>query len=538
MTVSARLLRAVVLLAGVGTLGVEMVASRLLAPYFGTSQPIWAVVIGMTLLYLALGYQLGGRLADRSPDPQTLARLLGWAGLLTGLIPLLAAPILRLAQQSLGALAVGGFVGALLGVLLLFAAPVTLMAMVTPFALRLVATDPATLGRTAGGLSALSTVGSILGTFLTALVLIPTIGTASSTYLFALLLLLLGLALGRSWRWLPALALLLALAGWHAFAPGVVKAADCRDCTLLYETESASNYIQVAARDSARGQTVNLVLNEGQAIHSIYNTRYAQTNNPIDLLTSGGPWDYFAVAPFFVPGREPGQIQSAAIIGSATGTTPKQLLAIYGPQLTVDAVEIDPAIIDVGRRFFALDDASVSPLHPNYHAVSADGRQWLATLPASRRYDIIGLDAYRQPYIPFHLTTVEFFQSVRDHLTDAGVVVVNAGVGPGGDDRLGQQLAATMRSVFPQVFAIETAAGGNQILVAVRAPVGDGVSHFANAYARIQDPALHLVLGWALTRGEGPVRELFPDPKLTPYTDDRAPVERLVDQLIVDTVAR
>src|SRR5581483_1158160 len=129
-----RYLLLVVFFAGIGTLGIEMIASRLLAPYFGTSQPIWAAVIGLTLVYLAVGYRLGGSLADRQPDEHRLYQIIVAAGLLTGFIPVLSAPILSFAQQALTQFKVGGFLGALFGVLVLFSLPVILMAMVSPFA--------------------------------------------------------------------------------------------------------------------------------------------------------------------------------------------------------------------------------------------------------------------------------------------------------------------------------------------------------------------------------------------------------------------
>lgn len=539
---SSRYLLLIVFLAGIGTLGVEMVASRLLAPYFGTSQPIWAVVIGMTLIYLSVGYHLGGRLADRRPHERTLYQVICWAGFLTGFIPLLSGPILRFSQQSLAALAVGGFLGALFGVLVLFAAPVILIAMVTPIALRLqikrAADNTSAIGATAGTISAVSTVGSIVGTFLTALVLIPTIGTARTTYLFAAFLILLGLIGLREWRYLAMLAVVTLLAFYTLNTQGLIKSADCRGCQLIYEEESAYNYIQVAHRDGPRGESVNLLLNEGLAIHSVYNTRYARTRDPLDTLTGGGPWDYFAVAPYVYPDRPPDSLRRVAILGSATGTTPKQLLAIYGPDLAIDAVEIDPQIIAVGRTYFAMDDAAVSDSHPNYHVYAADARYWLATVGAGP-YDLIGLDAYHQPYIPFHLTTVEFFQLVQSRLAADGVVVVNAGKAPDGDDRLGQTLATTMLQVFPQVFVIEAATFGNQILVAVNRPVGDGVRNFVANYSRTQSAPLRTVMDMALRMGEFPPYEFQPrDARIVPFTDDHAPVERLIDSLIVEQALR
>jgi MFS family permease len=533
-----RLLLLTVFLAGVGTLGIEMVMPRLLAPFFGTSQPIWAVVIGTTLIYLAIGYRLGGALADRQPREVVMYRLIAWAGLLCAAIPLVARPVLVLAQFSLRNVVAGGFVAALIAAVLLFAAPVILMAMVGPFATRLQLRNAATnledAGRTIGSISALSTLGSIIGTFLTVLVLIPAIGTSATIYLFAVFLLVLGLAGMASWRagWMVAVAVLLIAGG--LLAGRGIKSADCYNCTLIAERESSYNYIQVARQDIvySNGRTDQrhvLLLNEGRALHSIYRLKYQSTGDPVDLLTDGGPWDYFAVAPYVVADRDPESVRSLAMIGSAAGTVPKQFLAIYGPETLIDAVEIDGAIVEAGRAYFDLEDQE--PEYPNYTTHVQDGRAWLATATGS--YDVIGMDAYHQPYIPFHLTTVEFFQQVKARLNPGGVAVVNAGRPASGDDRLVNALASTMRSVFPQVFIIDTRFS-NALLIGVGEPVGDGAANFAANAARMQIPALQLVMFWAENEGRyGPVREFTPDQaRFTPFSDDKAPVEQLIDGLI------
>jgi predicted membrane-bound spermidine synthase len=532
---SSPFLLLVVFLAGVGTLGVEMLASRLLAPYFGTSQPIWAVVIGLTLVYLAVGYHLGGRLADRRPDARLLYRLIVIAGLLTALIPPLAQPILGLAQRAVSQLAVGGFVGALFGVLLLFAAPVTLLAMVSPFAVRLRlqgAQDVATAGSAAGTISALSTAGSIVGTFLTALYLIPALGSTATAYLFAAYLVLLGVLGLRDWRWLLALGAVAALAGYSLTARAAIKSAGCAGCTLVYEAESGTNYIQVATRQHPEfGEQVVLLLNEGLAVHSIYNLRYEQTGDPLDTTTGGGPWDYFAVAPYFVAGRSPEDVTSLAMLGSAAGTVPAQFLALYGPDTRIDAVEIDPEIVALGREYFGVRDASVTGGHPNYRVHAEDARFWLAARAEGASYDVIGMDAYHQPYIPFHLTTVEFFQLVQRHLTPEGVAVVNAGVGPDGDTRLGESIAVTMSRVFPEVYVIDTPRFGNQIVVGVNQAQGDGLATFVRNYAAIRDPDLRAMMETVIADRFDPSRTAY-----EPFTDDHAPVEALIDSLIFKTV--
>ncbi len=547
-----RFLLLVVFLAGVGTLGIEMVMPRLLAPFFGTSQPIWAVVIGMTLSYLAAGYWLGGRLADRRPEARLLFWLIAWAGLLTALIPLVARPLLQLAQFSLRGVAAGGFLGALLGVILLFAAPVILMATVGPFAVRLqlhqAERGVAVAGRAAGTISALSTVGSIVGTFLTVLVLIPLIGTSATIFLFAGFLVALSLIGLRDWRAGLMLVAVAGLALAHYAAAPTIKSADCRGCTLLAERESSHNYIQVADQQVVYSSgTVDprrvLILNEGQAIHSIYRLKYRQTGDPLDLLTDGGPWDYFAVAPYLYAGMQPEQVRSLALLGAAAGSIPKQFLAIYGPQTLIDAVEIDPAISELGRRYFDMEDED--PAYPGYTTYAQDARAWLAS--SERRYDVIGMDAYHQPYIPFHLTTVEFFQEVRARLNPQGVAVVNAGRPASGDDRLVNALASTMLVVFPEVYVIDTRFA-NAILVGVNSPAGDGAANFvANAAAMARraeaEPryrALQLVMYWALNEGRlGPVRQFTADQaRYTPFRDDRAPVEQLIDGLIFTEAVR
>ncbi|WP_129626987.1 spermidine synthase [Candidatus Oscillochloris fontis] len=541
---SDRFLLLVVFLAGVGTLGIEMVMPRLLAPFFGTSQPIWAVVIGMTLVYLAIGYRLGGTLADRTPDERLLYRLIAWAGLICAGIPLVARPLLSLAQFSLRHVVAGGFIGSLVVVILLFAAPVILMATVGPFAVRLqmrrFEDGVAAAGRTVGTISALSTLGSIVGTFLTVLLLIPAIGTSGTIFLFASFLVLLGLVGLRDWRYGLMLLVVLGLAVAHYTLGSTIKSADCYNCTLLAEAESEYNYIQVArqsvvyANDTVDPRHV-LVLNEGQATHSIYRLKYRNTGDPLDLLTDGGPWDYFSVAPYVYPDRDPNSVQSLALLGSAAGSIPKQFLAIYGPETIIDAVEIDPQIVAMGREYFDLEDQD--PRFPNYTTHIADARAWIAT--AERTYDVIGMDAYHQPYIPFQLTTVEFFQQVRDHLNPQGVAVVNAGRPASGDDRLVNALASTMLAVFPQVYMIDTRFS-NAILIGVNEPVGDGVQNFTANAEHMSIQALQLVMYWSVNEGRfGPIREFSPaQARYRPFTDDHAPVEQLIDGLILNEVTR
>ena len=335
----------IVFVAGMTVLGVELAGSRLIAPYFGTSLFIWANLIGFVLLYLAVGNWLGGRLADRYPRRTVLYQITAWAAFFCGLIPLLSRPILRFSAEGFASYSLGIFWGSLVGVVLLFLVPITMLGCVAPFAIRVRVEGVRSSGSTAGSLYALSTIGSLAGAFLPVLVLIPNIGTTRTFMLFSLTLFvcsLIGLFIewraaggGPSWLsprlWLYFLMLivLVALTVWR---PGVIRAAAYGE--LLYETESAYNYIQVVQY----GDRVDLALNEGHAVHSIY--------HPEQLLT-GGPWDYFLVAPYFIPDTQPADVQSMLMLGSAAGTTLRQYTAVYGP-IALEGVEIDPRIIDVG----------------------------------------------------------------------------------------------------------------------------------------------------------------------------------------------
>lgn len=523
-------LRAAVFTGGMCSLGIELSASRLLQPFFGSSQLIWANVIGLTLIYLTVGYSVGGRVADRYPHPRVLATLLLVAGACTALIPPVSRPILAWSLQAFTTFSAGTFFGSLFAVLLLFAAPIILLGMVSPFAIRLSMLHVHTAGQTAGSLYALGTLGSIIGTFLPVLLLIPTLGTNATFLVFAGVLVLLGawgLRGAVAYVAVPATILVAVLqVGLHT-----IRQPFCAGCEAVYERESSYNYIQVARTHDGPGGTeqLALILNEGQAVHSVYNRRYEQTGRPSDLLTNG-TWDFFSVAPYLYPHVRPNDVHSLLMIGSAAGTIPKQFLAFYGTNTRIDAVEIDPAIIDVGRRFFALDN----PAATHYTTYAEDGRVFLGRTHAT--YDVIGMDAYHQPYVPFHLATREFFADVKAHLNERGVAVVNAGR-VGDDYRLVDALASTMRTVFPQVYIVDVPDGGNSIIYGVNTPAGDGVANFAANRENMPDPVLRLVMARALATAadKRPFREwtAAEAQAVRPWTDDWAPVEQLIDQMIV-----
>jgi spermidine synthase len=504
----APLLRVLVFAGGFASIGVELTASRLLAPYFGSSTFIWASLIGLTLAFLSLGYFLGGRLADRRPEPVVLYAVTAIAAVAIGMIPFVARPLLTGSLDAFRQLDAGAFYGSLVGTLLLLAPPVTLLGFISPFAIRLQLLDVASAGKTAGSLYALSTIGSIAGSFVPALVLIPLIGTAATFFTLSLALLVpavsglvvvrarsVALATGFAAFAVPVLALA---------APAGVRPSDRG--ILLDERESAYNYIQVVDEDGRR----SLILNDGHAVHSVY--------DPDELLT-GGPWDYFMVAPQLVEGAAEPEPRDVLLIGLAGGTVARQLTAAYGP-IPIVGVEIDPEINEVARQYFALDEL------PNVDVVVADGRYALRTSDAT--FDLIGVDAYRQPYIPFQLTSREFFQDVSAHLRPGGVAVVNAGR-TRTDFRLVEALGTTMRDVFPYVVAIDVDRYSNTILVGSQLPLSADAL-IQNVGRRPETSPLRVVAGWSLASGN--IRAIEPGGPV--FTDDRAPVERVIDQMIFD----
>jgi len=495
------LLLSTVFTSGMTVLAVEMSASRLLSPYFGDSQLIWANLIGLMMIYLSVGYYLGGRLADRYPQPELLYQLTAWAGFTIGLIPFLSRPILRYSTFGFDSYSLGMLAGSFVGILLLFTVPIILLGCVSPFAIRLQSQSVTSTGHTAGTIYALSTLGSILGTFLPVLVLIPFLGTQTTFFIVSLLLLVVSLiglfsAVGSRARWYVLLPLLILLLRF-LFPAGLIKAAE----GLVYEAESSYNYIQVVDQDSRRV----LMLNEGQATHSVYWPGH---------MLSAGVWDYFLLAPYFGNLPRPEEIDSLCIVGLAAGTAAKEYTRIFGP-ISIDGVEIDPKIVEVGRRFFAMNE-------PNLNVIVQDGRYFLAQ--SDRRYDIIIADAYHQPYIPFHTTTKEFFTLALEHLNPGGVVVINVGR-TASDFRLVDVLAATMNEAFETVLILDVPGDSNSLVIGT-----EQATTVEDVYTRLEsvsDTRLYEVA--ELTRGR--VR-LFQGQGLV-LTDDRAPVEYLTHLIVL-----
>jgi spermidine synthase len=482
-----------VLAAGAGSTATEICASRLLAPYFGASTVVWANVIGLVLAALSIGYWLGGRIADRRPQPNTLGAIVVAGGALVAVVPFAAQPFLDLTVRGLNHVSAGAVVGSFLGSLVLFAPPVVLLGMAAPFAIRLAVADVAVAGTVAGRLYALSTVGSILGVFVPAIVTIEAFGTQRTLVGTAVVVALGGSVVLRR-RWIVAPV---ALASVLAVPAGVVKPV----AGLLFEQDSQYQFVQVVQKGDVR----DLYLNEGIAVHSEW--------RPHTVLT-GDEWDMFLTVPPLL-GRP---VRRVAILGNAGGTTARAYGVFY-PSARIDGVELDPTVTAAARRYMGLGRIR------RLHVITADARPFLAA--TRERFDLILVDAYRQPYVPFYLATQEFFRLVRSRLRPGGIVALNVATVPG-DHRLAEGIAGTLRTVFPQVLTWQ-ALKLNQLVLGFDRPISR--ERLGAAVGRT--PKRIRVLTRLLA-----AHARAAEPSTQPWTDDHAPVEWVTDRMILEYAAR
>lgn len=496
-----------VFISGMTTLAAELAASRLIGNVFGTSNLVWASIIGLILIYLTLGYFIGGKWADNDPTPKAMYRALAWGAFTLGLVPYIAGPVLRSAANAAEQLQVGVLLGSFAAVLILFSVPITLLGTISPFAIRLSVDDTTKAGVTSGTIYAVSTLGSFIGTFLPVLVTIPTIGTKNTFLVFSLFLLCVALAgLGRftgrrdmfMHLWMPVVI---------AIAAVMTSGQSLKNNKgQVYETESAYNYIQV---QEINGFTL-LRLNDGQGIHSMYHP---------GTLQYGGPWEQFLVGPFFYANRKPADVKRMAIVGLAAGTAARQAAAVY-QDIQIDGYEIDPKIVEVGQKYFDMN-------LPNLNVHIGDGRLGLEQSPYL--YDIIAVDAYRPPYIPPHMTTQEFFRICASHLTDDGVLTINVGSVPG-DRRLINGLATTMATIFPSVHIMDIPGTLNTMIFATKQKT-ETVNFAANLLALSQEKNVHPLLIAAMQTTFANLKAGYDTTEV--FTDDRAPIEWIVNDMVV-----
>jgi spermidine synthase len=253
-----------------------------------------------------------------------------------------------------------------------------------------------------------------------------------------------------------------------------------------------------------------LRLNEGQGVHSIYKP---------DTLQYDGPWDQFLVSPYFYANKKPSDIKRVAIIGLAAGTTARQMTAVYG-NIPIDGFELDPKIVEVGQKYFGMT-------MPNLNIHIGDGR--LGLEQSEHKYDIIGVDAYRPPYIPAHMTTQEFFQIISSHLTEDGVLTINSASVPG-DRRLINGLATTMGTIFPSIYTVDIPGSLNTMIFATKKETTPE-NFAANLVALSNNPNAHPLLIHTMQVTFANLKSGYET--TTVFTDDHAPIEWIVNDMVM-----
>lgn len=436
-----------VFLTGAAVMSLEIAASRFLAPYYGTSMIVWANIIGLILLSLSLGYWIGGKWADKRPDGYLLMKLSLFSGIFVSILPLWSKFLFPMLSAGIMNTSIWIIIGSFFAILLVFAPPVFLLAMVSPFAIRLIAKETENLGKVAGNLTAFSTLGSLFGTFGTAFGTIPFLGARETIFLCSSILIIIStVGLWKS----PAKKL-----GIFIIVPVLLyfmtntKETTMAGEKILWEQDSLYQHIRVTQDDS---KDISLVYNEGGGVQSI---RRAD-----DSLYHDDYYNNYLLVPFLVDSPK-----EVLILGSAGGTIPRSMAKYVKPlypNLNISGVEIDPDVIELSSRFFDLQpkDAKI---------INQDARVFMNG--TNQRYDAVMVDCYSQQiYIPFHLSTVEFFNTIRGKLTKNGVIAMNVNATTP-DSHLLTSLAKTLNQVFPYTYTVKARGQYNYMLLGATHPL-------------------------------------------------------------------
>lgn len=493
---------------GMSVMAVELGASRLLAPYFSSSQIVWTVIIGTIMIAMALGNIIGGRMADKNPDPRRLYGRLMIAAVWIAAIPVFGKYIITGISVLLALVVQSNFLvwASFASCIVLFVFPLLLLGTVTPSLVKYAVTSLDDSGKTVGIISAMGTIGSIIGTFVPTFITIPTVGTSITFLLFALVLAIICIIffiLQRSLRVRNVICILLIIAMF--FIPGKNNFAFWqRD--MIYEGESVYNYLQVRENDQAVWLSTNVM--EG-----------VQSIKMKDRQLTGMYYDYALAAPIMA-GLKPyenNQDKNILILGLGTGTYAGLCQEFFGePQ--IEGVEIDRKIIDLASTYFDLADT--------VQTVEYDGRAFLQTgIAKDQSYDVIMVDAYQDITIPFQMSSIEFFSLVQEHLKPEGVMVVNMNMYSNKEGSLNNYLTDTIASIFSNVSAVSTQNNTNRVLFA---------ANTEQAFELLNTEVSQNANDTALNKMMGQVNQNLEPIEKGDYilTDDQAPVELLGMQVI------
>lgn len=489
-------------LSGMTVMAVELSCTRLLAPYFSSSSIVWTVVIGLIMISMSFGNILGGRSADKHKSLGRLYFYIWIASIWIAIIPFIGKYLISLIIGFLMFLIPGSqfvVMGSALSCLVIFSLPLTLLGMVSPYLVRLGITDMESSGKVTGQIYALGTIGSIIGTFIPTFLTIPLIGTGKTFFLFAFLLnvvcaLYFLLRKGKALKHVITTVLVLVfLAMPYSDSLAYWKT------NIIYEGESLYNYLQVSETEDS----VILSTNVAFGIQSIYKK---------DGSLSGLYYEYALMAPFFMDEASFDKNLDVLVLGLGTGTYSKQLKK-YFPQAKSDAVEIDEKIAWLAGEYFNLKEDEAT-IYIN------DGRSFFST-PDAGLYDIILADAYQDITVPFHMSTIEFFRTVKQHLKPGGVLIVNINMRSGDFEGIPEYLSGTVSSCFKSVYRVDLTNVTNSVLF-----VSDNLNMLENYKRNIEanisaEHDLYKISGYVANN----ISEIAPTNLI--LTDDLAPVEIL-----------
>lgn len=493
--------------AGMSVMAVELGASRLLAPYFSSSQIVWTIIIGTIMIAMALGNIYGGRSADKNPDPDRLYLRIIVAAVWLAAIPVLGKYIV-VGISGLMIFAVNSNLliwAAFAACMVIFVFPLFLLGTVTPSLVKYTVDSLDSSGRTVGLLNASNTIGSIIGTFVPTFVTIPTVGTSATFLIFAgILLALSAVYFITSGRKLLQVAVAVILSIICCIFGATGSFAFWQD-DIEYEGESVYNYLQVTEDENEVILSTNVLF----GVQSM-------------LEKSGGLtgmyYDCAMAAPYMAGVYEKDSLD-ALILGMGTGTYATQC-SRYFDNLNFEGVEIDEKIIALSREYFRLPET--------VHVELYDGRAYLNAV--EKTYDIIMVDAYQDITIPFQMSSVEFFELVKSHLKPGGIMVMNMNMKTGGDGGINSYLCDTVASVFGDIYTAPVRRSSN-----VEVFCSNGGSPIETMSANLElenDPQLKNLIGGVFDSLE----KYVPGDRI--MTDDRAPVEllgmRAIDALIFD----
>ena len=494
---------------GMTIMAVELSASRLLAPYFGTSSIIWTVIIGLIMISLSLGNILGGRSADKHNNLGRLFSLVWIAAIWIAVIPFAGKYIIALSAVVMMWILPNNLLvaGSVFSCLVVFSFPLVLLGMASPYLVKLGVKDMENNGRTTGEIYATSTIGSIIGTFIPTFLTIPFIGTQKTFLVFSLALNLICFyyfikTRKRIIRTAISTALVFAL----LFAPLGSSYAFWKK--TIVEDESLYNYLQVAEE----GDSVILSTNVAFGVQSIY-----MKNKPL----SGLYYDYALMAPFFLKQAGPDKKMDVLVLGMGTGTFAKECKYFF-PGSNIEGVEIDQKIVDLSKKYFELKDEEAK-VYVN------DGRTFLAGKDAGK-YDLVMVDAYHDITIPFHMSTTEFFSEIKQHLNPNGVIMININMRSEKSTEITDYLTQTLRNNMDKVYKYDVPDSSNTIVYS-----SDDVNSlkvFEDNIAALKEDSELLPVAKRVSNG---LKEVT-DTKYV-FTDDIAPVEVLGQKVLNDIVA-